>query len=43
LVGYSLGSHMTQKLVTQALFRAVAAKRPDRGLIPQASPHYSDA
>ena len=37
LVGYSLGSRMTQKLVTQALFRAVAAKRPGRGLI-----HHSD-
>ncbi len=28
---------MTQQLVTQALFRAVAAKRPGRGLI-----HHSD-
>lgn len=37
LVGYSLGSHMTQNLVTQALFRAVAAKQPGRGLI-----HHSD-
>ncbi len=37
LVGYALGSRMTQHLVMQALFRAVAAKRPDKGLI-----HHSD-
>lgn len=37
LVGYALGSRMTQDLVTQALFRAVAAKQPGRGLI-----HHSD-
>ena len=37
LVGYALGSRMTQNLVTQALFRAVAAKQPGRGLI-----HHSD-
>ena len=33
LVGYALGSRMTQNLVMQALFRAVAAKRPEKGLI----------
>ena len=33
LVGYALGSRMTQNLVMQALFRAVAAKRPEQGLI----------
>ena len=37
LVGYALGSRMTQNLVMQALFRAVAAKRPEKGLI-----HHSD-
>jgi putative transposase len=37
LVGYALDARMTQQLVMQALFRAVAAKRPDKGLI-----HHSD-
>lgn len=37
LVGYALDSRMTQNLVTQALFRAVAGKRPGNGLI-----HHSD-
>ena len=37
LVGYALGARMTQNLVMQALFRAVAARRPDKGLI-----HHSD-
>lgn len=37
LVGYALDARMTQKLVMQALFRAVAAKRPGKGLI-----HHSD-
>ena len=37
LVGYALGNRMTQDLVKQALFRAVAAKRPGRELI-----HHSD-
>ena len=37
LVGYAMNERMTQKLVTQALFRAVATKRPGRGLI-----HHSD-
>ena len=37
LVGYALDKRMTQNLVMQALFRAVAAKRPDKGLI-----HHSD-
>ena len=37
LVGYALDARMTQQLVLQALFRAVAAKRPGKGLI-----HHSD-
>ncbi len=37
LVGYAMNERMTQKLVTQALFRGVATKRPGRGLI-----HHSD-
>jgi len=37
LVGYAMADHMTCALVTQALFRAVAAKRPENGLI-----HHSD-
>jgi len=37
LVGYAMGSRMTKALVIQSLFRAVAAKRPAKGLI-----HHSD-
>jgi len=37
LVGYALGDRMTKALVMQSLFRAVAAKRPAKGLI-----HHSD-
>ena len=37
LVGYAMGSRMTKALVMQSLFRAVAAKRPEKGLI-----HHSD-
>jgi putative transposase len=37
LVGYAMDARMTQNLVMQALFRAVAAKRPGKGLI-----HHSD-
>ena len=37
LVGYAMADHMTCSLVTQALFRAVAVKRPAKGLI-----HHSD-
>ena len=37
LVGYAIDARMTQNLVMQALFRAVAAKRPGKGLI-----HHSD-
>ena len=33
LVGYALGERMTQTLVMQALYRAVAAKRPAKGLL----------
>lgn len=33
LVGYTLNERMSQSLVTQALFRAVSAKRPPKGLI----------
>ena len=37
LVGYAMNTRMSQNLVMQALFRAVAAKRPGNGLI-----HHSD-
>ena len=37
LVGYTMSERMTTSLVSQALFRAVAAKRPAKGLI-----HHSD-
>lgn len=37
LVGYAMAEHMETALVTQALFRAVATKRPSPGLI-----HHSD-
>lgn len=37
LVGYAMSERMTKSLVTQALFRAVATKRPSKGLI-----HHSD-
>ena len=32
-MGYALDARMTQQLVMQALFRAVDAKRPCKGLI----------
>lgn len=37
LVGYAMSERMTTTLVSQALFRAVVAKRPAKGLI-----HHSD-
>ncbi|MBF8265780.1 MAG: Integrase catalytic region [Dehalococcoidia bacterium] len=37
IVGYAVGERMTRNLVSQSLFRAVAAKRPARGLM-----HHSD-
>ena len=37
LVGYAMSKRMTRNLVSQSLFRSVAAKRPPRGLI-----HHSD-
>ena len=37
LVGYAMSNRMTTPLVMQALFRAVAAKRPEKGLL-----HHSD-
>lgn len=37
VVGYAMGERMTKNLVSQSLFRAVAAKRPTAGLI-----HHSD-
>jgi putative transposase len=37
LVGYVMADHMNCALVTQALFRAVTAKRSEKGLI-----HHSD-
>ena len=37
LVGYATSERMTKELVMQAVFRAVAAKRPAKGLL-----HHSD-
>jgi transposase InsO family protein len=37
IVGYAMGERITKNLVSQSLFRAVAAKRPPPGLI-----HHSD-
>ncbi len=37
VVGYAMNNRMTKNLVSQSLFRAVAAKRPEPGLI-----HHSD-
>lgn len=37
IVGYDMAARMTQDLVGRALFRAVTAKRPPRGLV-----HHSD-
>jgi transposase InsO family protein len=37
IVGYAMGERITKSLVSQSLFRAVAAKRPGKGLI-----HHSD-
>jgi transposase InsO family protein len=37
IVGYALGNRITKHLVSQSLFRSVAAKRPGSGLI-----HHSD-
>ena len=37
IVGYAMGERLTRNLVSQSLFRAVAAKRPTKGLI-----HHSD-
>jgi transposase InsO family protein len=37
IVGYAMGERITKNLVSQSLFRAVAAKRPAKGLI-----HHSD-
>jgi len=37
IVGYAMGARITKNLVSQSLFRAVAAKRPPEGLI-----HHSD-
>ena len=37
IVGYAMGERMTRNLVSQSLFRAVAAKRPEPGLL-----HHSD-
>jgi transposase InsO family protein len=37
IVGYAMGERMTRNLVSQSLFRAVAAKRPAPGLL-----HHSD-
>jgi transposase InsO family protein len=37
IVGYAMGSRITKNLVSQSLFRAMAARRPGSGLI-----HHSD-
>ena len=37
IVGYAMGERLTRNLVSQSLFRAVAAKHPAKGLI-----HHSD-
>jgi transposase InsO family protein len=37
IVGYAMGNRITKNLVSQSLFKAVAAKRPGTGLI-----HHSD-
>jgi putative transposase len=37
IVGYAMGERLTKNLVSQSLFKAVAAKRPPNGLI-----HHSD-
>jgi len=37
IVGYALGPRITKELVSRSLFKAVAAKRPPKGLI-----HHSD-
>ena len=37
IVGYAMGERMTKALVSQSLFRAVVAKRPEPGLV-----HHSD-
>ena len=37
IVGYAMGERLTRNLVSQSLFKAVAAKRPAEGLI-----HHSD-
>jgi len=37
IVGYAMGERLTRNLVGESLLRAIAAKRPDRGLI-----HHSD-
>jgi len=37
IVGYAMGERLTRNLVSESLFKAVAAKRPDKGLI-----HHSD-
>ena len=37
IVGYALGERMTRSLVSESLWRAMEAKRPDKGLM-----HHSD-
>lgn len=37
IVGYAMGERLARNLISQSLFRAVAAKRPSKGLI-----HHSD-
>ena len=37
IVGYAMGERLTRNLVSQSLFKAIASKRPTKGLI-----HHSD-
>ena len=37
IVGYAMGERLTRNLISQSLFKAIAAKRPAEGLI-----HHSD-
>jgi putative transposase len=37
VVGYAMGERLSRNLVSQSLLRAVATKRPDKGML-----HHSD-
>ena len=40
IVGYAMGERLTRNLVSQSLFKAVAAKHPAKGLIDNSSSVY---